>query len=148
MLSVDFSLWPLGSLWLQVANFLLLLLLMNTLLYKPIRRILSQRKGEVDALEKTIEDYLNRSEQSEKGIEERKSGAQKQGHVEKENLKGQGLEEEKGILQAAGSLAEERISVAEKEMEMRIEDVRKALEGQVAAFSNELAEKILGRSIQ
>jgi F-type H+-transporting ATPase subunit b len=74
--------------------------------------------------------------------------ARKEGHKEKENFKGQGLEAEKGILQKASSSAEEKIGNAKQEIENKIVDVRKALEDQVASFSGELAEKILGRSIQ
>lgn len=142
MLKIDFSLFV------QIANFLLLLLLMNIFLFKPIRKILARRKEEINSLEGTIEGYQNRSDQDEKGIEEGTILARKEGHKEKENLKGQGLELEKGVLQKANSSAEEKIGNAKQEIENKITDVRKALEDQVASFSEELAEKILGRSIQ
>ncbi len=142
MLKVDFSLIV------QIVNFLLLLLLMNIFLYKPIRKILARRKEEINSFEGTIEGYQNRSDQDEKGIEEGMILARKEGHKEKENFKGQGLEAEKGILQKASSSAEEKIGNAKQEIENKIVDVRKALEDQVASFSGELAEKILGRSIQ
>jgi F-type H+-transporting ATPase subunit b len=142
MLKIDFSLFV------QIANFLLLLLLMNIFLFKPIRKILARRKEEINSLEGTIEGYQNRSDQDEKGIEEGTILARKEGHKEKENLKGQGLELEKGVLQKASSSAEEKIGNAKQEIENKIADVRKALEDQVASFSEELAEKILGRSIQ
>ena len=142
MLKIDFSLFV------QIANFLLLLLLMNTFLYKPIRKILARRKEKINSLEGTIEGYQNRSDQDEKGIEEGTILARKEGHKEKENFKGQGLEAEKGVLQKASSSAEEKIGNAKQEIENKIVDVRKALEDQVASFSEELAEKILGRSIQ
>jgi F-type H+-transporting ATPase subunit b len=142
MLKIDFSLFV------QIANFLLLLLLMNIFLFKPIRKILARRKEEINSLEGTIEGYQNRSDQDEKGIEEGTILARKEGHKEKENLKGQGLELEKGVLQKASSSAEEKIGNAKQEIENKIGDVRKALEDQVASFSEELAEKILGRSIQ
>ncbi len=142
MLKIDFSLFV------QIANFLLLLLLMNIFLFKPIRKILARRKEEINSLEGTIEGYQNRSDQNEKGIEEGTILARKEGHKEKENLKGQGLELEKGVLQKASSSAEEKIGNAKQEIENKIVDVRKTLEDQVASFSEELAEKILGRSIQ
>ena len=142
MLKIDFSLFV------QIANFLLLLLLMNIFLFKPIRKILARRKEEINSLEGTIEGYQNRSDQDEKGIEEGTILARKEGHKEKETLKGQGLELEKGVLQKASSSAEEKIGNAKQEIENKIADVRKTLEDQVASFSEELAEKILGRSIQ
>jgi F0F1-type ATP synthase membrane subunit b/b' len=67
--------------------------------------------------------------------------------MEKEHFKGQGLQEGKGMLLEASSSVEEKIGKAQKEIEAKMTDVRKALGDEAAAFSKELAEKILGRSI-
>lgn len=131
----------------QIGNFLLLLLLLNIILFRPIRRIMIRREEEVNSLQKAIEDYQGRSEQNEKNIEEGMVLARKDGFAEKEKLKGTALEEEKAILQGAGSSVEQKLGKAKSEMEMKMADVRKALEDQVTGFSTELAEKILGRSI-
>jgi F-type H+-transporting ATPase subunit b len=131
----------------QIGNFLLLLLLLNIVLFRPIRRIMIRRDEELDSLQKSIEDYQGRSEQNEKNIEEGMVLARKDGFAVKEKLKGTGLEEEKLVLQGANSSVEEKLGKAKSEMEMKMADVRKALEDQVAGFSTELAEKILGRSI-
>ena len=142
MLNID------GTLLLQIANFLVLLLVLNLILFKPIRKILSQREEEMSSRQKTIDDYLDRAEMSEKGIEEGKVQARKEGYTSKEALKAQGLEEEKGILQEAGAGVEKKLGAAKKEIEAKIEAARETLEGQIASFSDELAQKILGRSIQ
>ena len=148
MLQIDFSLWPPGTLWIQVANFLMLLLLMNIFLYRPIRKMLTQRRAETSSLEGSIEDFLSRSGQNEKSIEDGLVLARKEGYMEKEGLRGQGLEAEKELLQKAGAEAEEKIRNAREEMEKKMIDVRKTLQDQVAAFSEELAEKILGRGVK
>jgi F-type H+-transporting ATPase subunit b len=142
MLKIDLSLF------IQIANFLLLLFLLNIFLYRPIRRVLSRRRDETDSLQKTIEDYHDRSDRNERGIEEGVVQARKDGFEEKENLKGQALEEEKAILREAVSSVEEKKAEANRELGSKMADVRKILEDQVAEFSQELAEKILGRSIQ
>ena len=131
----------------QIGNFLLLLLLLNIILFRPIRRIMLRRDEELDSLQKSIEDYQGRSEQNEKNIEEGMILARKDGFAEKEKLKGTGLEEEKVILQGANASVEEKLDKAKSEMEVKMADVRKTLEDQLAGFSTELAEKILGRSI-
>ena len=135
------------TLAIQLDNFLLLLFLLNIFLYRPIRRILAQRNEEVNSLQKMIEDYQNSSEQNEKGIEENMIQARKEGFGEKENLRGQGQNEEQGILEEANTNVEERMGKAKEEMENKMAAVRKALQDQTAAFSMELAEKILGRTI-
>ena len=141
MLSVD------NTLFIQIVNFLVLLLLLNIFLFKPIRGILAKRNQEEGTLKGFIDDYQARAEQSGKGVEEGKIRARKEGVSEKDSIKEQGLEKEQNIVQEAFSAAEEKIEVARKDMDAKIADVRKSLEDQVAAFSNELTEKILGRSV-
>ena len=141
MLQIDYTLF------IQIANFLILLLVLNIFLFKPIRGILKKRNEETSQLKNVIEDFHNRAEQNENGLEKNKILAQKEGQAEKGNLKAKGLEQEKGILQEAGASAETRIGKAKEEMEVKIAKVRKALEVQITQFSGELAEKILGRSV-
>jgi F-type H+-transporting ATPase subunit b len=148
MLEIDFSLWPPGTLWIQIFNFLLLLFLMNIFLYKPIRHMLARRKAETRALEGTIENYQNRSSDNEKGIEEGLVRIRKEGNREKELLKGEGAVAEKEVLQKAFASADAKMDQARQEIENRMIEVRKTLDQQVSAFSEELAEKILGRSVR
>ena len=142
MLKIDLSLL------IQIANFLLLLFFLNLFLYRPIRRILDRRREETTSLQKIIEDYQDRAEKNEKGIEEGVVRARKDGFEEKETLKDQALQEEKSILMEAASSVEEKMESADRELARKMSDVRKNLEAQIAGFSQELAEKILGRSIQ
>ena len=141
MLSVD------QTLIIQIANFLILLFLLNIFLFKPIRGILAKRNEEESELQGSIDDYQARADQNEKGVEEGKVQARKEGVKEKDGLKGQGMEKEQGILRDAMAAAEEKIGNARKDVDAKMADVRKSLEDQVAVFSNELAEKILGRSV-
>jgi len=142
MLNID------GTLIAQIINFLLLLLILNLILFRPIRRILAQREEEMNSRQKTIDDYQKEAEKKAKDIEEGVVQARKEGYAEKEALKSQGLEKEKEILQEAGAGVEKKLRAAKKEIETKIAVAREALEGQVATFSDELAQKILGRSIQ
>jgi len=141
MISVDYSLF------IQIANFLLLLFLLNIILYRPIRKILGKRSDEMNSFQSMIDDFLSKSTRCEKDLEENKGAARKEGFEEKENFKKEGLEEEKGVLQEAVTKAEEEVNQAKEEIELKITDVRQSLEDEVALFSKDLAEKILGRSI-
>jgi len=127
---------------------MVLLAILNAILYKPIRGILNRRYEAENSLKKSIEEFLAQSDRNEKGIEEGKLLARKEGVTEKEAIKGEGLEKQRGILQEASSVAEEKIGNARRDIEAKIVDIRKALEDQLAVFSSELAEKILGRSVQ
>lgn len=142
MLSVD------GTLILQIANFLVLLVVLNAILFKPIRKILAEREAQMMSQQKAIDDYVARAEQNGKEIEEGKVNARKEGYASRELLKSQALEEQKGILREAGTAVEQKLDAAKKEIEAKMTAAREALEEQIAGFSKELAQKILGRSIQ
>ncbi len=101
----------------------------------------------MSSLQGAIGAFQDKSEQYAKELDENMVGARSEGYKEKENLKNAGLEEEKGMLHEATSRAEEQISKAKEEIERSVVDVRQSLESEVAVFSKELAEKILGRSL-
>ncbi len=142
MLNID------GTVILQIANFLVLLVVMNIILYKPIRGILAKRNEEMASRQKMIDDYQGRVQDNEEAIESGMVSARKEGHQEKESLKVLGQEEEKGVLQEAGSAVERKLTAAKQEIETKITAARESLESEISGFSNELAEKILGRSVQ
>ncbi len=141
MLKVDYSLF------IQIANFLLLLFLLNRILYRPIRRILAERAEQVSAFENTIADFQRKAARDAESLEQNMKSARKEGFDRKEGLRGEGLAQEKGTIQKAAAAAGERIGEAKAEIGRHVEDVRKVLEKDIGAFSQELAEKILGRSI-
>ncbi len=132
----------------QIANFLLLLILLNIFLYKPVRNIIRERNQHISSLQSTIEELSSKAEQEEAALEENMALAKKEGFKEKEDLKAQGIEEEKAIVQQAMSQVEQKVKAARSEIEASIAEVRKTLEEQVSMFSKELAEKILGRTVQ
>jgi F-type H+-transporting ATPase subunit b len=141
------DIYPNFTLVFQIANFLFLLFILNIILYRPIRKILGQRGNEVVSFQGMIEDFQSRSEKGAKSLEENMATARSQGFKEKESLKRAGIEEEKVMLQQAISSAEEKIGKAKGEIGQDTAQARRSLEEEVRVFSQELAEKILGRSI-
>ena len=141
MITPDFTLF------IQIANFLVLLAVLNVILYRPIRRILKKRREEMDGFQKKIQDLEGKFASYAKKIREGTAEARREGLKEKDRLKKDGQEEEKQMLRDASSKGSAKIGEARKEMEERLKDVRLALEKEIALFSNELAEKVLGRSL-
>jgi F-type H+-transporting ATPase subunit b len=131
----------------QIANFLLLLLLLNILFYRPIRKILGRRDDEVRSFQDMIKEFQDRFIQNEKALQENAVAARKQGLKEKEDLKTEGLDAEKDIVGEATSSAEERIGEAREMMLENLGNVRQSLRSEVESFSRDLVEKILARSI-
>lgn len=135
------------TVFVQIANFLLLLFFLNILLFKPIRGILSKRKEDLARQQKAVEDLLGMAERDRKAIEEGMAKARKEGFLQKEGAKSAALDQEKGIMQEAVGKVEDRMTRAAGERERQVAAVKKGLETEIATFSKELAEKLLGRSL-
>ena len=141
------DIYPNITVFFQVANFLLLLFLLNIIIYRPIRKILGRRGDEVVSYQEMVEDFQGRFQKDAKTLEENVAGARREGFKEKEDLKTAGLEEEKSMLREAISSAEEKIRKAKGEIDRNTVQARQSLQEEVRVFSQELAQKILGRSI-
>ena len=141
MLKIDYTVF------IQIANFLFLLFVLNLFLYKPIRRILEQRREEMRTFEGMIADLKEKAAQFARELEEWSAAAKKEGIREKEALRSDGLEGEKGMLREAISSATEKIDQAKKDIDHSVMEARQSLETQLASFSKELAEKMLRRTV-
>jgi F-type H+-transporting ATPase subunit b len=141
VLQLDFTLF------IQIVNFLVLLFVLNLVLYRPIRKILSRRKEEMGVFQGMIEGFQQKSAACAKKIEEDMAETRKEGLRQKETLKNQGLEEEKQMLRNASSAAADKMGEAREELEEKLGGLRQSLGREMALFSKELAEKVLGRSL-
>jgi F-type H+-transporting ATPase subunit b len=132
----------------QMINFLALMVLLNFVLYRPIRGILQKRSEKMAQLGSDItsseETVKSRTEQ----LELQRSEARKEGAGVREELKSEGHEEEKALITAATQEMEEAVAKVRAEIQSEIGQARDELKGQVQSFGQGLAEKILGRTIQ
>ena len=132
----------------QMINFLALIVLLNFVLYRPIRGILKQRADKMAQLGSDItsseETVKNRNEQ----LEAQRAEARKQGAGVREDLKSQGHQEEKSLIAAATSEMEQVVAKVRGDIQSEIATARDELKAQVQGFGRDLAEKILGRTIQ
>lgn len=131
----------------QLVNFGILILVLNVFLYKPIRKVLADRRQVIDsAREKTVSvdaEVQSKMTQYEARLHEAKAEA---GARRAEALKGAQAEEalllEKARKQAADSLASIRDRVAREAGE-----ARELLKKQAEVLSGDICEKILGRGL-
>jgi F-type H+-transporting ATPase subunit b len=135
------------TLVIQIINFLVLLFLLNIILYKPIRKIMGQRREEMSTAEKVIADLLDGYSRSSKELEQDMAAARKDGFKEKEDRKNQGRDEESKMVQKAIDTVGEKISKSREDITRNMTGLRQSLDKEISLFSQELAEKVLGRSI-
>ena len=131
----------------QLINFLLLMLVLNFLLYRPIRRIIAERDGEIaNARKKAGEVDLDVQAQVaayEARMREVKAAvSQERASLKKEALLEEAALIEKARGEAAGSLDSIKARVARE-----ASDARAVLQEQARALSQDICEKVLGRSL-
>lgn len=141
MVSVDFSVLV------QIVNFILLVLILNVVLYKPIRGILAKRRETIDGLNESID----ASEENVREVEETFAAGIKEARAKgvelKDALIDEASQEEKRIVSEITSRAQEDLAVVRDKISQEVVAVRESLKTEVDDFAQAIGEKILGRAL-
>jgi F-type H+-transporting ATPase subunit b len=131
----------------QIANMLILIVIMNIVLYKPVRTILIEREKRINGLEKDVDEFNKNAKLRLEEFDNKLNDARSRAKTE--------LDSGRGEAQAAGAekLAEIRKEADGKKAESlgqiksQISAASDELKGQVEGFATEMAAKILGRAL-
>ncbi|MGD9331324.1 MAG: ATP synthase F0 subunit B [Desulfobacterales bacterium] len=138
---------PNWTTFIQAANFIILVFILNMILYRPIRNILIKRKEKMEGLEQTVEnattDLVDKENTYASGIRE----ARKKGLQEKDMLVNAATEEEKAIIDKINADALAELNAIKAKVAQEAESAREALLKDVDTFANEIGVKILGRAV-
>jgi F-type H+-transporting ATPase subunit b len=143
MVSIDLDV----SLFIHLANFILLILAMNYLLYRPILRILAERRELFDRLKDKADKAKAALENGEAEKERLNAESLRQGLLLRGELTAKSLEQEKLILAEAQEKAARLVSEARNKLQQSAHAARAALAQETEAIAREMASKILGRQI-
>lgn len=135
------------SVFIQIINFLVLIWVLNLVLYKPIRKILIQRKEKVTALEKGAETTLQEAKAREAAFDQGIKAARAKGLKEKDSFMQEAGEEEKRIVGEINAKAQSDLAAVREQIARDAAAVRAALQKEVDGFAKAIGQKILGRAI-
>jgi len=139
---------PDGSIIIQIVNFLFTIWVLNVLLYRPIRKVLTRRKEKVDGLELAIEtsnkDVREKDGAFADGIKE----ARARGFKEKDALLQQAADEEKSIIADINHKAQAELTQIREQIKKDAGVARESLQSEIDDFANQISQKILGRAVQ
>ena len=131
----------------QIINILILIVVMNAVLYKPVRTVLAKRKEQLAELTNSIETFKKNAELRKEEITRKLNDARSKAKEE--------IEKAKSTAQAA--TAESLVNVRQEatanktvqlsEIHKQFTDAQQQLSGQIDSFASDMAAKILGRSI-
>ena len=135
------------SLVYQMINFLILLFVLNVLLYKPIRKVLLERKAKIQGLESGVEeataDLVSQEESYKNGLRQARS----EGLKEKQAFVEEASKQEREIIDQINQKAQANLARIKKQVADETEQARKTLEKEVEVFAKAIGEKILGRAL-
>jgi F-type H+-transporting ATPase subunit b len=132
----------------QIVNFVVLIFLMNVIVYKPIRRIIAERKGVKDGLLHDIESSLADAGETARSLEAGIAKARAEGVAAKEALAAEASEKEKELLAQISSKAASELAVLKGRIEAEAASAKTALMAEINMFASAIGEKILGRTLQ
>jgi len=116
-------------------------------LYRPIRKILIERKEKITSLEQNVEklneDAAGKDEAFLAGIKD----ARTRGLKEKEVLLKEGAEEEKKIVEEINQKAQANLAEVREKIAKDAQKVRTSLHKEIDTFASAISEKILGRAV-
>ena len=138
---------PDGSAIIQIVNFLFLIWVLNVLLYRPIRKILTQRKEKVSGLEHAIEASNNDVREKDDAFAAGIKDARTRGINEKDALLQQAADEEKSILDDINRKAQAELTQIREQIKKDAEVARERLQTEIDDFANQISQKILGRAV-
>jgi F-type H+-transporting ATPase subunit b len=136
------------TLIIQMINFLILLWILNRFLYKPILKILDERRGKIHASETEVEELKARAAGQWESYQRQLQEARIEANAEKERIKAEGAEAERRLLEEARAEAARLLEDSRRMIQEEVLKARDLLRAQAGAVASEMASKILGRSLQ
>jgi F-type H+-transporting ATPase subunit b len=138
---------PDWSVSIQIVNFLFLIFALNLLLFRPIRKILSERKQKTEGMELAIGNAASSVEEKEVAFAKAIRDARARGLKEKEAMVNQAQEEERKLLDSINHKAQADLDDIRRKIAADAERVRQSLQQEIGAFADEITKKILGRAV-
>lgn len=141
MISIDITMV------MHIVNMIVLMVVLNAILYKPILGILERRAQKIETLDGEVAQFEQRARQRQAELDAKIREAS--------NKAKKALDSARAQAQAVGAdklavIRRESDTLKEKQMQdlrSQIEVARKELQGNTAGFAQAMAGKILGRSL-
>jgi F-type H+-transporting ATPase subunit b len=135
------------TLIIQIINFLVFMFLLNALLYKPVVAKIRERETRIRKDREKAAELDQQVQEQEKRHQEELAVARQQGALEKNALTAEAKKKEAAILDKARLEAARIVEDMKASIRVEAEQVRKALDAEMAPLAQSIFEKILGRPV-
>jgi len=135
------------TLFLQFANFIILMAVLNVLLFKPLRAALKQRQETIEGSRIKIQDLEEQVQAQVARYEAQLQEAKQNAAQERAALRHAAQQEESRMLAEARGLSADRLQSIKDKVAVEAETARQSLRGETEAIARQIAGKVLGREI-
>jgi F-type H+-transporting ATPase subunit b len=131
----------------QIINILILIVVMNAVLYKPVRTVLAKRKEKLAELDNSIETFRKNAELRREEINRKLNDARSKAKEEIEKARSAAQTTTAESLAQVRQEATSHKTAQLDEIKKQFTGAQQQLSGQIDSFASDMAAKILGRSI-
>lgn len=141
MISIDWTIF------LQFVNFIVLMVVLNAILYRPLRNMLKHRKETIDGSHERANELESQIDEKMARYEEKLQDAKLKGNQEKSQLRQAAASEEATLIGQARDEATQRLQVVKDRVAGEADAASKKLQAGAESLAAEIATKILGRAL-
>jgi len=132
---------------LQAANFMVLMLVLNSILYRPLRNLLNRRRESIDGAHGRARELDAQIAEKMSRYQEQLQQAKLKGNEEKAALRSAAARDEAELLAKAHQVASDQILVVKSQVQAEAEIARKSLRAETEVLAAQVATKVLGRAM-
>lgn len=132
------------TVWIQLANFLITLVVLNYLLIRPILSIIRARKEKVAGLVSDIDTFADRSRELLADYEVQLAQARAAANARRKEMKAEAETEERALLAEATKEAQAQLRSSQEAVREEAEKARRALQGEMKSFVTAAVAKLVG----
>lgn len=141
MISIDWTII------LQFVNFLVLMAVLNALLYRPLRKVLAQRKEKIDGSHQRAKDLEAQIEEKMTRYQEQLQAAKVKGAQERAEMRSAATAEEAKLIGTARDEAARRLLELKGKVAEEAAVAEKTLRAETEGIAGSIAAKVLGRAL-
>jgi len=141
MITIDFSIVA------ELVCVLFMITILNSILYKPLRNIIRQRKEKMDSIDAEAAKFENNTKRLIEDFENKMKEARLAGKQEFDKFRAAAKEQEQNLIDESTKEAEAKREELMAKLTDEIDAAKKDLQAQAEAFAMEIAQKLLGRAV-
>lgn len=135
------------TLLIQFANFIILLMLLNVFLFKPLLRSINQRDDKISSSFERARNLSDESKRLEENYEDELKEKKLPVNAERDTILSEAHRVSVGMIETARSKLTAELTKIRKEVSQEGQKISEDLRRDVARLSKEAAEKVLKRSL-